>query len=279
MNVHILFGESPAGCMKWMLKESGQEDLNRVIGFGDLFSIGPLHHLENDSGMIKRANWLNELNLADDFFDKDFERNFQQTLHEIEMISEDEMITIWTANNAHEQTGLRFVLKLLQNKRNEILVINSNESFDMYCKEPDLYYDSLRTGEISPENMNIIMKKTKDDERLPLEKKQLFINEWNQLNETREILRIWEDHKIKSVESDYFDSFIIKMAKRIHGKRSGDFMKAPRLIGTVLGHMTQYTGDAFIQNRLLHLIEKGTFEYEGTLDSMRNYSIRLVKDQ
>jgi hypothetical protein len=276
MNVHILFGESPAGCMKWMLKESRQEDFNRVIGFGDLFSVGPLHDIENEAGVIKRANWLNELNLSDDFFDKDYEENFQQTLHEIEMIAEDEMITIWTADNAHEQTGLRFVLKLLQHKSNKIRVINSNESFDRYCKEPDIYYDSLRTGEISPENMKIIMEKTKQDDGLSEQMKQSIVDEWAELNETNEILRIWEDHKIKSVESDYFDSFIIKMAKRIHGKRPGEFMKAVRLIGTVIGHMTEYTGDAFIQYRLHHLIEKGTFEYEGTLDSMRNYSVRLV---
>ncbi|MDR7071715.1 DUF1835 domain-containing protein [Fictibacillus barbaricus] len=277
MNVHILFGESPAGCMKWMLKESRQEDVNRVIGFADLFSVGPLRDLENKAGVIKRAYWLNKLNLADEFFDKDYVVNFQQALQEIEEIAEDEIITIWTADNAHEQTGLRFVMKLLQHKNNEIRVINSNESFDLYCKEPDIFYDSLRTGEISPENMKIIMEKTKQDESLSEQMKQTLIDEWAELNQTNEILRIWEDHQIKSVESDYFDSFIVKMAKRIHGKRAGEFMKAARLIGTVIGHMTQYTGDAFIQHRLIHLIKKGTFEYKGTLNSMRNYSVRLVE--
>jgi hypothetical protein len=136
----------------------------------------------------------------------------------------------------------------------------------------------LSTGEISPEQMNVIMEKTKYDERLSFQMKRSLIEEWIGLSDTTEVLRIWENQQIKSVENDFFDSFIIKIAKRIHGKSGkNQFMKSARLIGAVIGHMTQYTGDAFIQKRLLHLIEMGTFEYEGTLDSMRNYSVRLVQ--
>ncbi|MGA4721199.1 DUF1835 domain-containing protein [Fictibacillus nanhaiensis] len=44
MTVHIVFGETTAGAMKWMLsKEKRQE---HVIGFPDTFAIGPIHELE-----------------------------------------------------------------------------------------------------------------------------------------------------------------------------------------------------------------------------------------
>lgn len=52
-------------------------------------------------------------------------------------------------------------------------------------------------------------------------------------------------------------------------------MKAPRLIGEVIGHMEQYTGDEWIEYRLRHLIEQGIFEYRGELHAMRYYEVKL----
>lgn len=52
MNVHIVFGETTAGAMKWMLsKEKRQE---HVIGFPDSFAIGPIRELETEKGLVGR---------------------------------------------------------------------------------------------------------------------------------------------------------------------------------------------------------------------------------
>ncbi|WP_420491750.1 DUF3658 domain-containing protein, partial [Neobacillus drentensis] len=37
-----------------------------------------------------------------------------------------------------------------------------------------------------------------------------------------------------------------------------------------------YVGDDFLEYRLRKLIEKGTFEYKGSLEAMRSYSVKLT---
>lgn len=49
-----------------------------------------------------------------------------------------------------------------------------------------------------------------------------------------------------------------------------------RIIGEVYGRIEQYVGDDFLEYRLRKLIEKGAFEYEGSLEAMRSYSIKLT---
>ncbi|MED4567583.1 DUF3658 domain-containing protein, partial [Bacillus atrophaeus] len=80
------------------------------------------------------------------------------------------------------------------------------------------------------------------------------------------------------VTEDHYDSFIIKMAQKLHDKLGGkEFIKSVRLVGEVLGHLEQYLGDQFIEYRVRHLIKNGTFEMEGSSRAIRNYSIKLAR--
>jgi hypothetical protein len=281
MTVHILFGASTAGCMKWMLKENPRKPKNQVIGFTDHFAIGPILSLDSEEGLKKRIQWFQEhmpKNEFDSFYEDEYEKLFRHTLQQIEEIPEDALITVWAAENAAEQTGLRFVLKLLEERKNEILVVNTNESYNKYCKEPDIYHVSMQTGEISPEQMKVILEKTRDDERLSITLREQLVEEWHELSRRNEVLRVWEDAQIRSVQENYLDSFMIEIAAELHGKRGKrEFVKSARIVGEVLGRHEQYVGDEFIEYRLLHLIEKGVFEFEGTLNGMRNYSVRLAE--
>lgn len=55
-------------------------------------------------------------------------------------------------------------------------------------------------------------------------------------------------------------------------------MKAARLIGEVIGHMQQYTGDQWIEYRLRDLIAKEIFAYRGDLNAMRLYEVKLKEE-
>jgi Protein of unknown function/Domain of unknown function (DUF1835) len=281
MNVHILFGESTAGGLKWALKDIEPAHSIKIIGFPDHFAVGPIFQLDTEFGIENRAKWFrNHMpeNEFHDFYEKEYEERFRKTLHEIEAIPEDAIITIWHAENAAEKTGVLFVLRLLADRKNEILLINSSESYNKYCKHPEIYYVSLHTGEISPDKMRLILEKTKDDKPLSAELKKQLVDEWSELRSSKEVLRVWENSQIKSVEEGYLDSFMLEIATELHEKPvNHNFMKAARLVGEVLGRYEQNIGDAFIEYRLLHLIEKGVFDYQGTLNGLRNYSIRLSK--
>ncbi|MDM5317091.1 DUF1835 domain-containing protein [Fictibacillus sp. b24] len=65
MTVHILFGESAAGGLKWTLKKKGKND--KVIGFSDQFAVGPVFQLETEAGLVARVNWFKKHMPKDEF--------------------------------------------------------------------------------------------------------------------------------------------------------------------------------------------------------------------
>lgn len=278
--IHILFGDSPAGTLKNALKEMGVRNVEKVISFWDMFSVGPLWRLQEKAGQEARFVFMKKVknNESEDF--RDYQQKFYETLDQVNSIPEDVPLTIWVAENAHEQTGLRFVLHLLKNKTNDIKVINSTKMYAEKFNQPDIKYISLKTGEIIPEKLQAIYEESKANASLsPQERKQLE-KEWLALADTQEALRIWRNGKIESVREDYYDQYMINLAKKLqldreHAKESEVFMKSARLIGEVIGHLDQYMGDEFFEYRLRKLIEKGVFEMEGNLKAMRYYSVRL----
>lgn len=253
----------------------GLDKKEKVISFWDIFSIGPVWQLHEESGKEARFEWMKKIitDKYDEFLD--YKKGFEKTINQINSIPEGVHITIWTSDNAHEQTGLRFVVYLLKEKNVDISLINTTAEYEELFQVKKVKYTPLYSGEISPEKLQIIYEQGRgkfftDHDREDLEK------EWLSLLGNQETLRIWRNGKIQSVPEDYYDKFIIKKAKRLHAKqKKKDFMKSARLIGEVLGHLDQYVGDGFLEYRLRELIEKGVFESEGSLEAMRFYSVKL----
>lgn len=278
--VHILFGDSPAGSLKCALKEMGVSKEEKAISFWDMFSVGPVWKLHEKAGQQARFDFMKKVmnDEHDDF--RDYQKKFYETLDQIDSIPEDVPITIWVAENAHEQTGLLYVLHILKNKMNDIKVINSTKMFAGKFNRPDIEYIAIKTGEIIPEKLQVIYEESKLNASLSKEERKALVEEWAALAETEETLRIWQNEKIKSVREDYYDQYMINMAKKLQinrerAKEPEVFMKSARLIGEVIGHLDQYMGDSFFEYRLRKLIEKGVFEMKGNLKAMRYYSVRL----
>ncbi|MFO1446299.1 DUF1835 domain-containing protein [Bacillus sp. Bva_UNVM-123] len=274
--IHILFGASPAGSLKVALKELGVNHEEAVISFWDIFSVGPIWQLHKKSGMEERFAW--KKNSMNDEFDEldEYMKGFRKTVDQIEKIPEDVPVTIWVANNAHEQTGLRFALYLLKNKAHNIKVINCANIFVQQFYQPNIEFFPLHAGEISPEKLKVIFEQGKKQPLLSQLEKEQYVQEWLQLSTHQETLRIWEDGKVRFVSEDYFDELLISTAQYLHSQQEvKDFMKSARLIGEVLGHIEQYVGDEFLEYRVRKLIEKGIFDVEGSLEAMRYYSVKL----
>jgi Rps23 Pro-64 3,4-dihydroxylase Tpa1-like proline 4-hydroxylase len=273
--IHILFGAAASGCIKIALREIGLDKKEKVISFWDIFSIGPVWRLHEEIGVRSRVEWIEKC-MNDEFGEyQDYTGSFNKTLDQIHSIPEGEHVTLWASDSAHEQTGLRFVVYLLKERNIDMTVINTTEEYDRPFRVKKVKYTLLHSGEITPEKLQSIYqhgsgKFLTDHDREELE------SEWLSLAKTRETLRIWRNGRIQSVSEDYYDEFIIKRAKKLHGKRrEKEFMKSARLIGEVLGHLDQYIGDTFIEYRIKKLIDAGVFEYEGNLEAMRFYSVML----
>ncbi|MEH7444247.1 DUF1835 domain-containing protein [Bacillus sp. JJ1122] len=269
--VHLVCGESAAGSLRYTF---GHE--HKVIGFPDFFAVGPIEELHTEGGRERRFEWLRDhLNYQDDYIETVYERGFSDTLLEIEAIPPHVPIVIWTAENADEQTGIRYLFHLLKEKANDMYLINTTIAYQELFNTEEYQYLYSHTGGPEPEKINEIFQK-KLSSPLTVEERRRYETEWLTLAESKEVLRIWKNNTIKAVNEDYFDEFIISVAQKLHTKqREKDFIKAPRIIGEVYGRIDQHVGDAFLEDRLRALVYKGFFEIKGIPKGMRYYSVKL----
>ncbi|WP_235860243.1 DUF1835 domain-containing protein [Rossellomorea aquimaris] len=271
--IHIVFGDSTAGSVRIVLKEMGWQDEEKVIAFSDVFSIGPVWQL-HEKGLSNRYEWLeNHINMDDEMLDS-YQDNFKHTVSEINAIPSDTPIIIWSGENAHEQTALRYVLYLLKEKTNDIFVMDTTTNYKNQFGVPETEFFPLHTGEISPDKLTLIYEKDRKHNSLTHTDRNKFQQEWVQLSSKQEVLRIWKDKKIESVEESYYDDLIIDTARKIHIENNNEFIKSARLIGEVMGRLNQYVGDPFFEYRLRHLLMNGMFEIEG-VPKARYYSVKL----
>lgn len=270
--VHVVSGESPAGSLKVALSRG-----HKVIGFPDFFSMGPVWRLQEKIGLGQRREWLmDHMNVEGDYWEEEYLARCQNALNTIKSIPDQVPIFLWYGDNADEQTGLRYFLYLLQEKSNDMFLINTTESYDQHFSQPGYRYFFRHTGEISPEKLRVIYDHNKSKNPLSPADRARLVEEWQDLSETKEVLRIWEKKKITSVPENYFDDDIIKTAKKLHRKQAKkDFLKSARLIGQVLGELEQSIGDAYLEYRVRELIYRGVLEIKGIPKGMRYYSVRL----
>lgn len=270
-HVHIAFDDSTAGCLKYMLS---QEELQEecVVAFSEFFSIGSIYKLHMNEGQLARQKWLiNNLTAYDSYFEEEYLLRFIEALEDLHSIPTETPITIWKADNAHEHVGLSFVMAQLKDKKN-IRVINTSEASREILKQE---YDIRGTGELSPESLATLHRTFVDLPYLTTESRITLENEWNHLSNRTEFLRVWKENEVHSVQEEYFDQFIIDCAKKVGADK--EFLKAPRVIGEALGLVEQLVGDTFLEYRLKELIKREVFEFKGSLDQMRLYSVKLRK--
>ncbi|MFD1336601.1 DUF1835 domain-containing protein [Oceanobacillus iheyensis] len=269
--VHIIFGESPAGSLKVGLHRHE----NKVICFPDFLAIGPIYRLHEESGFNERYEWLiSRLNFENNYLEEYFVR-FKTSIKEIHSISNEVPIVVWTAENANEQIGLRFFTYLLGDKPNDVYILNTTLGFHELYDPDDVEYVIRHSGEINSTQFRTIFEEQLG-KPLTMEERKQYVNEWMTLSDSKKVLRIWKSSKVKEVEENYFDSFIINSLRNLHNEQNKiDFMKAAKLIGEVYGQLDEPLSDTFIEYRIRELIDQGNFEIKGTPKNMRSYSVKL----
>ena len=270
--VHIVISESAAGTLR-----VGLDRPKVVLGFPDSFSIGPIWKLDEKVGQTNRFDWIVE-NINTEQEDYEFENKFANMLLELEDIPEQVPIYLWTANNASEQTGVRFILQLLKDKVNEVILLNSTELFYKYISTDNVEQSIYTTSQIDPKSIKYLFDQAKTTKPLSNEDKLQLRREWETLSQTQEVLRIWVENQINSVPEHHYDQLIINTLEMMHNQQeSKDFIKAARVIGEIFGHMDEMISDSFLEFRIRHLVYHGVFELKGIPKSMRHYSVKLRK--
>nr|WP_239586766.1 DUF1835 domain-containing protein [Shouchella xiaoxiensis] len=278
--VHILFGDAVGGSLEFAVRKTPYLNTDGIIVLPENLAVGPVKSLHTKEGIDHRYQWLKD-NFRDYFseIDEDRERTLM-ALEKVKNIEPHQQVIIWTSENAAEQTGLRIVLYLLQNKGIEVSELNTYQSFHNLYSSPELEYGefSPSTVEIEPENLLQLYKQFKF-KAINHSKCQALVGEARELLSSESTLRTWNHKGLSHSAEDRDDAFIILCAKRLHQEMGkSDYMLVVRLIGEVLGHMQQYTGDQWIEYRIRALIKKGIFSYRGKLRAMRFYEVKLNEE-
>ncbi|MGY8622387.1 DUF1835 domain-containing protein [Bacillus safensis] len=276
--IHIIFGAAAAGSLKQAIREMKQKQIDDVIAFDDIYSIGPLLHLHEHEGQANRIEWLrNVMSNEFGYFD-DMVNDQHRMLQQIKEIKAGSRILIWTGSNAHEQIGLLYAVYLLKEKRVELSVINITTAFDQLFNTNTRRMILRHSGEIASEKFKILYESKSHIHPVTKEERERLQNEWLSLAKENHTLRIWQKGQVIIVPEDEFDAYLVKMAKRLHQSApEEEYIVTPRLIGEVIGHLDQYIGDDFIEYRLKTLIDQGMFDMKGKRTSMRYYSIKLTE--
>lgn len=59
--VHIVFGDSAAGTLRYFFKKNQNEYEGDVINFREEYSVGPLYEIDTEAGHRKRIKWVEKL--------------------------------------------------------------------------------------------------------------------------------------------------------------------------------------------------------------------------
>ena len=105
----------------------------------------------------------------------------------------------------------------------------------------ELEYENFNAAsaciKIQGRNIHPGYAKNKDNGHvLKQSERKAFEQQWLQLCNEKEVLRIWENNEIMSVPENYYDEYIINTVKNFHQKQKNtDFIKSARIIGEVIG--------------------------------------------
>lgn len=272
---NIVFGENTTGALKQALRDSIIEKESKIITFLDDFSIGPVWHLDSEIGITKRYEWLkNHINFEENKDITKFHNNFNNACLEIKTIPKNIPIIIWIGESSDEQTGLRYVLQLLKNKANDIILINKNTANQELSSNIEIGNWNVLGG-IDPKTLKIIYNKNREN-TLSIKERKLIQREWETLSDRQEVLRVWRKGKLYSVKENFYDDDILKVIQNIHNnQKSKDFVSALKVIGNVLEILEYQIGDSFLEYRIRQLMSKGTLEFKGIPKGMRFYSVKL----
>lgn len=273
---HIVFSDSAAGSLKIALMESNLTQQENIMNVSDLFSIGPLWNLHTSEGINHRYNWLRTHINIDEKQLMTYEYHFEHYLLSLKQIPNDHKIIIWIGENAHEQAALRMILYVIKEKTNDIVLMNVNEAYKMHFELDEKEFPPRHMGEILVKQLKQMYENIGQGHVLTQLERKVFEQQWLQLCQQKDVLRIWEKNEIVNVPENYYDAYIIEIVKEFHEKNNDkNFIKSARIIGEVIGHLNQYIGAEFIEYRVIRLIMNGILDMKGVPTAMRHYSIKI----
>ncbi|WP_236570631.1 DUF1835 domain-containing protein [Paenibacillus sp. An7] len=274
--VHLVFSLSDAGSLKVTLNKIGKQTQCKVLAFNDWFSIGPISNLDTTTGQQNRCFWLMEYDEAFRYgqhFNQ--EHQLDNMVKVVKDIPENKTIVIWCADNAHDQTGLRFVLHLLRERKQPVNVVNVTEivkATKLQNKEGVPYARSL----IDHDHFQEILRNYFKGVPLDPSQRRRYESEWLILARENHVLRLWEEGTVRSCDENSLDEVIIRSVMELEQEQDEDgFIKAGRVVEKMFDISRQLVGYSFISYRIWILVNQGILMFRGIPGALHQFSIKL----
>lgn len=281
--VHILFGMSDAGSLKVTLSALGIHETNEVLAFNELFSIGPLSGLDTLTGMQNRHQWMAE---------RDENYSISQHCHQenqlvhmaltVKSIPPHMIIVIWVADNAHDQTGLRFVLHLLRDRIQPVHLVNVTELYQSGAVHGTDDFVPLYRGAIDRESYLFIVEKYSQGYPLESDQRRFYASDWLRLVEENQMLRLWEDTAIISYDENALDEIILRSVIELEEEQERNqarkgYVSAGSVFIRVLEVSRQLVDTSFVVNRMREMIKRGVLLCVGQPGELHQFSLRAAQ--
>jgi len=276
-HVHLVFSLSNAGSLKVALSRLGKREENKVLAFNDFFSVGPIADLHTVEGQQHREMWLMEHDR--DSFYACLANQEHQIIHMIEKlrkIQENKTVVIWCADNAHDQTGLRFALFLLRERKAPVHIVNLTKilektgygekgkiPFAQSLIDYDMYLD--------------IVRNYSNGFLLDGNQRKQYVSEWIELAGQDHLIRLWEQGKVLGCDESQMDEVIIQSVIELQAGREADddFVKAGEVLERVLENSQQLISYTYILNRIWSLVNDGLLLFKGMPNMMHQFSVGM----
>ncbi|MDM5280966.1 DUF3658 domain-containing protein [Paenibacillus silvae] len=275
--LHIAIGEAPLGSIKVAMGNFPGRSGRCFFSLNDYYAMGPLGDLEDEIVLQRRHLWL-----LDRLYLTEHGSHLLQGLKQLKClkpfmnsISNNTKVIIWYTNNGHERTGMLYALYLLIHCKSPITLMDTTVLYRAMFNASE--QQVLPLGEMMTDQLSMMWEQGMVAKSLSFEQRSLMEQEWLELASQSGTLRLMKNDAVHSVPENSLDEFILQQVKRLAAERAvGEFINGARVVGEVMGNLTQAVGDSFIEYRVRQLVLLGKLDLEGSPRAMRFYRVRLT---
>ncbi|MGG3283864.1 DUF1835 domain-containing protein [Paenibacillus solani] len=276
-HVHIVFSLSNAGSLKVALSRLGKREENIVLAFNDLFSIGPIADLHTTEGQHQRQMWLMEHD-RDSFHASlaNQEHQIMPMIEKLKNIQENKSVVIWCADNAHDQTGLRFAMFLLRERKAPVHIVNLTKIFQETGSYGEKGKAPFAQSSIEYDNYLDIVRNYDNGVLLDANQRKQFVSEWTELAGQDHVLRLWVQGRIVGCDENQLDEVIIQSVIELQaGLDADEFVRAGEVVERVMENSQQLISYSYMVNRIWTLVNDGLLVFKGIPNLLHQFSVRM----
>ena len=164
---------------------------------------------------------------------------------------------------------------MLADKQVELYMVNTSQAMNDYSKNQAVQQTIRHSGECNAQQLAHFYKNS--PKNIPVEMRTTFELEAEKLLVSTSLLRTWSQSIILDDSETRDDAFIMDCIKSNCAQSlNHEYVDAIRIVGEVLGLSEQALSDVWIDYRIRCLIQNGQVAYQGNLQSMRSYNVKVV---